>query len=406
MRPVLDQVTTSAQHTETQEPTMACTDPCYQAAAIGDPDALEAAIASGYALTKEAVVVAAAGGHLDALQKMRCICYITMTDFARDDEDEVIPHAAARGGHVHVLEWLYNNVYCLILRHRGFHRGYHGYSANVAAAAAGGGHTTTLQWLRDNGHGMDSNACTAAASGGYLSTLEWLVDNGREMMVNTRTEAECSLMTANTCAEAARSGHHELLKFARAHGAEMDYYTPMKAAEGGHFEIIRWAIDEGALEDEIAGVASLDASLGATLGAALGQRNTKLVQDIVQWLCAKQWPYKHARSLRRAALNGHVDMVAWMCETYGVRPTCETFKAAVEGGHPPMLTWLYEHGCPWDASLCQATAWLGRLDTLMWLRGIGCPWDHRTYQAARERNHGDVELWVRDNGCACECPDN
>jgi len=43
-----------------------------------------------------------------------------------------------------------------------------------------------------------------------------------------------------TCAQAAESGHLEMLKWARMHGCPWDAHTCACAASSGHLEVLRW----------------------------------------------------------------------------------------------------------------------------------------------------------------------
>ena len=72
--------------------------------------------------------------------------------------------AAARGGYLHVLEWLREvRPACP-------------WDASVCSEAAAGGHLHVLQWLRSRVPPcpFGSATCAAAAGGGHLDVLKWL----------------------------------------------------------------------------------------------------------------------------------------------------------------------------------------------------------------------------------------
>ena len=48
------------------------------------------------------------------------------------------------------------------------------------------------------------------------------------------------------CAEAAKGGHLEVLKWARAHCCPWDQWTRQLAEEEGHLELLQWAVEHGA----------------------------------------------------------------------------------------------------------------------------------------------------------------
>merc|ERR1712232_289168 len=67
---------------------------------------------------------------------------------------------AARWGHLHVLQWLYNEENCE-------------WDECISLAAASGGHLEVLQWLRANGCPWNRDVCLAVAAYGHLKSLKW-----------------------------------------------------------------------------------------------------------------------------------------------------------------------------------------------------------------------------------------
>ena len=53
-----------------------------------------------------------------------------------------------------------------------------------------------------------------------------------------------------TCERAARYGHLEVLKWARANGCPWDEDTCFFAAQGGHLEVLQWARANGCRWDK------------------------------------------------------------------------------------------------------------------------------------------------------------
>ena len=147
---------------------------------------------------------AARGGHLQQLQELRengC------------PWNEYTSACAAKGGHLEVIQWARANG-CP-------------WDSNTCAYAANGGHPEVLQWARVNGCPWDEETCWAAAMGGHLEMLQWLRANGCPWDVHT-----CSL--------AANGGQLELLQWARANGCMWDYETFRVAASGKHLEMVQW----------------------------------------------------------------------------------------------------------------------------------------------------------------------
>ena len=77
--------------------------------------------------------------------------------------------------------------------------------------------------------------CTEAARDGHLEVLRWARARG------------CG-WDEETCAAAAKGGHLEVLKWLREHGCPWNASTCARAAEGGHMEVLRWARANGCPE--------------------------------------------------------------------------------------------------------------------------------------------------------------
>ena len=82
------------------------------------------------------------------------------------------------------------------------------------------------------GSAWNAWTCANAARGGHLDVLRWARENG------------CA-WNANTCAFAAEGGHLEVLRWARENGCEWDARTATYAARGGHLDVLRWARENG-----------------------------------------------------------------------------------------------------------------------------------------------------------------
>ncbi len=104
--------------------------------------------------------------------------------------------AAARGGHVELLQWAVDEEGCRL---------------EAAAPMAAPGHTSSC----GEGGGWNGGArlCTAAAAAGHFAALKWLIARGA---------------AANdiTCAQAAAGGHLEVLQWLRQEaGCSWDHWT-------------------------------------------------------------------------------------------------------------------------------------------------------------------------------------
>jgi hypothetical protein len=105
----------------------------------------------------------------------------------------------------------------------------------LCEAAAKGGHLEVLQWLRADGCLWNKYTCWEAAKCGHLEVLQWAHANG-------------CLWDWHTCANATGGGHLEVLQWLRANGCPWDKYTVICARDRDHVELVNWAIANGCPE--------------------------------------------------------------------------------------------------------------------------------------------------------------
>lgn len=423
---------------------------CATAATHGQVAILKWAFANGCEWPEDICVYAAEGGHVDVLQWLRtqgCVWYPNICD------------AAAAGGHLALLQWARAYEFGHIFTshedgeritfipgtpdtpgsmHRHMHRHRH-----TCTAAARGGHLDVLQWLRTGGitgypptwvpgstsgyfmllnpypyqsHALcdrvhtildrtmhreaspfgcdvcvwDDDTCAAAAEGGHLALLQWARANGCEW-------------SSSTCTEAARGGHLALLQWARANGCTWDIGTSFAAAHEGKLEVLCWAHEHGLEWDS--GCARLAADEGH-LNVLQWVADWVNADDPPTWVDWAEWGNADNPSTwvewedcsLAAAQGGHLDVLQWMSAADVAEWDCEKMCAsAAHGGHLDVLQWLRARSCAWNALTCAGAAEGGNLGVLQWVRANGCPWDGRTVVAAADYGRHDVLLWVLQN---------
>ena len=104
-----------------------------------------------------------------------------------------------------------------------------------------------------------------------------------------------------TCANAAKNGHLEVLKWLRENGCPWDDWTCLYAAEYGHLEVLKWVRENGCPWDEDT--------------------------------CAL------------AAWNGHLEVLKWAREN-GCPWNWLTCASAAQNDHLEVLKWARENRCP------------------------------------------------------------
>jgi len=236
----------------------------------------------------------------------------------------------------------------------------------VADKAALGGHLHTLQWLRANGTcKWTVDICHRAAKGGQLEVLKWLRAS-TPLQANRKSRRVAAQKgqayqeaiqnppcpwNGNTCIEAARHGHLEVLQWLRAQDppcpwGEVERFSGFvtaatAAAKGGHLHVLQWA---------------------------------RAQDPPCPW---------DVKTCSQAATGGHLHVLQWL---RAQDPPCDwdikTCAKAAEGGHFEVLRWLraQDPPCPWDEWTCSAAARGGHVNVLQWLRAQDppCPWDEVT----------------------------
>lgn len=263
----------------------------------------------------------------------------------------------------------------------------------------------------------ESNVCAEAAKAGHLDVLKL-------------ARAQGCPWDASTCIAAARHGHLHILQWARRHGCAWDlrsegkgYYadfygdeglthptltrTAAAAAAGGHLHLLVWATKNGCkCMDDVCEAAALEGHL-----------------DVLAWAAERQVDWNNGRrvqdTIRGAISNGRILILQWLLERLGSTLLRETWRQtelspdswAFAIRRIELLQWGRDHAGADFASptLCSLAAQHCCLDTLQWLRQQGCPWDAET--AARACSSDALEIqaasdsaldllrWARTNGC-------
>ena len=290
---------------------------------------------------------------------------------------------AARGGHLHVLEWL---------RERGCR-----WNEYACAYAARGGHLHVVEWLREMGCPCDHTTISYAALAGNIHVMEWLHEkDGRRLH-------------PLPCDFAAKGGHLPSLQWLRHREYSLAPSCLLAAASKGHAEVVRWLWTAQGIEIPYESLAA---------AARCGSKETieALREGGAIWF---------ADVTLAAAQGGHMKLLRWLCEsqcdvgpgTCAVLAQCnnvamleylrenrcswdeDTTNAAAEAGHLALLKWVTARGCPWSEETCASAAYGGHLEVLQWLREQGCPWSNDTTSKATQQGHFHVLKWAISQGC-------
>ena len=326
---------------------------------------------------------AARGGHLHVVEHLCAI---------GGEWDDFTLIAAAASGHHHVLAYVHDRM-----KERNFD--VQRVSPDACAAAARSGRLDTLQWLHARGFPWDARTCAAAASRGHGHILRWAREQGCPCdkpcvahgaclynhfgIAMELVESGCPYDAADLASVAARAGRLDVIEWLDARPAAEG--TGGNDGEGGG-----GGGGGGGTGDAVGSGVVRDPTVVA--GAAMGGH-----LHVLAFLFHRGW-HPDVSVCNGAAIGGHMDVLKYAREhacPWGER-TC---MMAARGGHLDVLKYLHENGCPWDERTCTNAAWEGHLDVLKYAHENGCPWDTYTCKMAAEGGHLDVLKYAHENGC-------
>ncbi|KXZ54757.1 hypothetical protein GPECTOR_4g827 [Gonium pectorale] len=317
--------------------------------------------------------------------------------------------AAARGGHVGLMEWLLEAVPL----QRGTKTRW-----SVLEAAAEGCDLATLQrleawseamgglgvaWAGGLGRfdrscrvGNDAHGARILAAAAASPTRDW------QAKVTWLRSVGYPKLTAACDAAAARTDAPERLAALQELGFHVLPRTAVAAARAGNLAGLRYLRERSV---------RLDGAVVA--GAEAGS------QDVLVWLVEDAFAVgqqgeavlQSGGLAEAAARSGSLDLLRWLAER-GLVPAAEllsgrTFAGAADAGDAAALEWLAERGCamPADGSPYRAPCAKGDLATLRCLQRLGCPWGRAgsVFGAAVWDKGGPAVLrWLLEAGCPVE----
>jgi hypothetical protein len=208
--------------------------------------------------------------------------------------DKYVYAAAARSGHLHVIQWLHRNK-CP--------NGKTGKKMVVAAAEAG--HLHILKWAHKNDYAFHLQEANTAAISGQLGVLKWLRRKGFRP-------------SQNIVHKVVRYGQLKVLKWLFSKGYQVGGDDFDISIAHGHIHILKW--------------------IQVITGQVDGVRN-----------------FQQIRAAQNAALCGNIDMLKWLISNgfpWGWL-TCGEIKKQLDALPEEMsermqetLDWARANGCP------------------------------------------------------------
>lgn len=323
-----------------------------------------------------------------------------------------VANAAAKNGHVNVLQWL---------RERDQFP-----TSGLERICSDWPHV--LYWLRDQHIRVFVNVCLdAAAKAGDLGFLQWIHEQS-----NDRYNVRC---TKAALISAIERGDLDMVQWLRANRPEFadhseslfsQHHPPVTQADRanmpwpytdypasyfelpdslkiteGHLRIFRWL----SREYEWKNLAHRLRWINKTALFAVSCGNFEMAEILSErHPLHNQGAHRFVRPMRMAAFHGQFEMVQWLF-LEGARCTTHAMDGAAMAGHLEIVKWLQEHGTygPKHEAMDLA-AWNNHMHVLQWLhenRPTQCC-SKRAMDAAAGRGHLEMVKWLHKNrkeGC-------
>ncbi len=195
------------------------------------------------------------------------------------------------------------------------------------------------------------------------------------------------------CAQAARHGQLDALRWLRARHADWNETVCAFAAKRGNLAMLRYAREQ-------AEPCAWDARVWC-----YAARNAHL--HVLRYAATHKAPYS-AEVWADAAASGHTHVLEWLLheahyadsQLYMLAPTPWTSSAcaaAAGAGQVATLRWLHERGAPWDTRTCIQAAWLGSLETLRYACEHGAPLSSQAGEIAARNGHVHVLTFLYEH---------
>ncbi|GAB9469639.1 hypothetical protein Gpo141_00006912 [Globisporangium polare] len=259
---------------------------------------------------------------------------------------------AARGGHLHVLEWLQRH--CLPSPGGGADvRG-----AMTEAVRSGNGDLRVVRWLgrhypRDL---CDPHALEQAAGNGGIHVLQWFAEH-------RPLEWRAVVGFTNPLHAAVASGQLETVIWLHTVAKRPLFFSALlaTAAENGRVHVMEWLYSQ-----------SSSNTRNDRLPTAIDSAARNGHQDALQWLHLHGYDREGCattQAMDLAAANGHLHVVEWLHRIRSEGCTTNAMDSAASNGHAGVVQWLHanrDEGCTLRSVVGAATR--GDLSMLRWLQ--------------------------------------
>lgn len=216
------------------------------------------------------------------MEKLQCLYR-----YAYDFDAYAVANGACEAGHLHVLEWLYDNFV--------------DFDVNISTAALYG-QLELVKWLHDKPYIVATDqAMNFAAGEGHLHVVKWLHAN---------TTWDC---TRDAMDDAARAGHLHVMQWLHVHRNKgCSSYAFIDAIHQGHHRVVNWLYESAFIEWLFDGSESCDVDVRIAVIEAASKGNFRMLQVLDQHGFFERCECSLYHDIARmAARNGHLKTLQW-----------------------------------------------------------------------------------------------
>ncbi|OWY98651.1 hypothetical protein PHMEG_00030533 [Phytophthora megakarya] len=263
-------------------------------------------------------------------------------------------------------------------------------------AAARGGHVHVFDWMTERTDGRGpwtkdwENAVDVAASHGHLDAVKWLCNQGIEKCISWGATLVAPSIYVKERShryhieQAIANAHLAVAKFLRSMGEEVCLINAMDlAAENGHLQMLQWLQATGLLN------CTTDAMDGAARSGHL---------EVVQWLHENRTEGCSSDALSYATHYGHLEVAKWLYDNVHTTFRLTTALSINKCRHLEILQWINSHFE--KANYREAMSVAGKngdLEVLEWLHKHKLT-DFNSYGLSGAAHNGHVKVvqwfWV------------
>jgi hypothetical protein len=244
--------------------------------------------------------------------------------------DQTAVYAACRHGHLDVVDWLVGSG-CPWKEKNEDENLYVG--GKACEAAAKGGHLHVLQFLRSQHMNATWNYNTPqrAAERGHLQVLQWAMEN------------HCPVNQA-AYAGAATYGHIHILEYLQSMHAPYAWLAANEAAREGHVHVLKWFAESETfymlMQQDLLKSAARENQI-KVLEWVCSQPDDRFDDRFYEGFGLT------VKVMAAAAEGGHVEAMQWLRDR-GTDWNTDVSNAAAREGKLEALKWLVDKGCPFD----------------------------------------------------------